>query len=175
MPSHQRGTILVLAALMLSLAVILLALIDIGFMYWDKREYQKAADLAAMAGANALAASVNAGNRNACIDADTAAQLNAAANLGGWIQQAGAGLNVVSVAGGTCGRWSPGNLNGARPGCRDVDTRIAAPGGEFPNVVRAVVSGTRKHFLLPGSTTLYACAIATTAQAQAQLKIRHAE
>lgn len=71
-PSHrprQRGSILVNVAAGLSLMVILLGAIDLGLLFYYKREYQKAADLAALAGshelANGCAAAISAGTDNA--------------------------------------------------------------------------------------------------------------
>lgn len=69
MPPNQRGSILVNVAAGLSLMVILLGAIDLGLLFYYKREYQKAADLAALAGsrelANGCTAAVAAGTDNA--------------------------------------------------------------------------------------------------------------
>lgn len=64
-----RGSILINTAVALSLIVITLIGTEIGFMYFMKREFQKTADLAALAGAQQV--------RGGCITATTAAQLNA--------------------------------------------------------------------------------------------------
>lgn len=55
LPSRQHGSIAVMAALLLSTLVILLASVDIGFLFYQKRELQKIADMAAIAGAQQLA------------------------------------------------------------------------------------------------------------------------
>ena len=48
---RQSGSVAILGALWLMIAVICLATIDIGNVFWQKRELQKIADLAALAGA----------------------------------------------------------------------------------------------------------------------------
>lgn len=178
----QRGSILILGALAISIGVIILASIDIGFMYWDKREYQKAADLAALAGAKALAEQINAGETNpakACASANTTAKTIAHSNLRGRPFAAPDELTPATSTGGNCGLWLPvdGGQSKPSPACRagTADARITKPlGTERSNAVRAVIHGARKHWLLPGeSTPLTACAVAaTTPSAQAQLKIR---
>lgn len=69
--SHRRshGSIIVNTAIALSLIVITLIGTEIGYMYFMKREFQKTADLAALAGAQQI--------RNGCTAASTAAQTNA--------------------------------------------------------------------------------------------------
>lgn len=49
---RQSGSVAMLGALWLMIAVICLATIDIGNVFWQKRELQKIADLAALAGAS---------------------------------------------------------------------------------------------------------------------------
>ena len=49
---RQSGSVAILGALWLMIAVICLATIDIGNVFWQKRELQKIADLAALAGAS---------------------------------------------------------------------------------------------------------------------------
>lgn len=67
--ARARGSILVNTAIALSLIIITLIGTEIGFMYFMKREFQKTADLAALAGAQQI--------RSGCTAATTAAQLNA--------------------------------------------------------------------------------------------------
>jgi len=52
--AHQRGSVAVLTAAFISLAIILAASIDIGFLFFQKRELQKVVDMAAIAGAQEL-------------------------------------------------------------------------------------------------------------------------
>lgn len=54
---RQSGAVAMLGALWLMIAVICLATIDIGNVFWQKRELQKIADLAALAGAQAVTSS----------------------------------------------------------------------------------------------------------------------
>lgn len=65
----SRGSIIVNTAIALSLIVITLIGTEIGYMYFMKREFQKTADLAALAGAQQI--------RNGCTAASAAAQANA--------------------------------------------------------------------------------------------------
>ena len=51
---RQSGAVAMLGALWLMIAVICLATIDIGNVFWQKRELQKIADLAALAGASGV-------------------------------------------------------------------------------------------------------------------------
>lgn len=117
---QQRGSIIVLAALALSAAVIMLSIADIGFMYFYKREYQKAADLGAMAGAERLSVS--------CNDAIEAARENVARNIGGLLHDA----PVVST-----GTWK-----------RSTQPRFQASCDEETNGVRVTVLGNPPAFLL---------------------------
>lgn len=72
LPPHQRGSIAVMAALVISAVVILLASIDIGFLFYQKRELQKIADMAAIAGAQQLAK-----DNSSCASSITTATNNA--------------------------------------------------------------------------------------------------
>ena len=54
---RQSGAVAMLGALWLMIAVICLATIDIGNVFWQKRELQKIADLAALAGGQAVTSS----------------------------------------------------------------------------------------------------------------------
>ena len=64
-----RGSVIVNTAIALSLVVITLIGTEIGYLYFMKREFQKTADLAALAGAQQI--------RSGCVAASTAAQLSA--------------------------------------------------------------------------------------------------
>lgn len=151
LPSRQRGSVIVFAAIGLSLAVILLSIADIGFMYYYKREYQKAADLAAIAGAKSLISST--GVRSCSGGATPAAQLSATQNLG----------SKNYTLGIACGRWSPS----ATP---RFDTTVSA---SSQDAVQAVITGTPPRFLpFVPTTQLRATAIAFADQPQAQLTIR---
>lgn len=152
---RQRGSIIVFSALALSLVVILLSLADIGFLYYYKRDYQKAADLAAMAGAKRLI-SVTTGVRSCDGNARPAAVASAANNLG----------SRVYALETTCGRWTP---SAATPELR-FDTAVAA---DELDAVRVVISGTPPRFLpFVDEVTISARATALADQPMAQLTIR---
>ena len=143
---QQRGSIAFFAALGLSLAVILLSITDMGFLYFYKREYQKAADLAAMAGARSLHLS--------CNTARTTGSTNALQNLGNKRHNA----PVIE-----CGHW-----DGRRDQAFDPSAAT-----EDLNAVRATISGVPPRFLpFIQSHTLTASAIAIANQPLAQLRIR---
>lgn len=143
---RQQGSIVIFAALGLSLAVILLLIADMGFLYFYKREYQKAADLAAMAGARSLHLS--------CATARTTGIANANQNLGG------RNHNTPVLE---CGHW-----DGRRDVAFDPDADT-----EDLNAVRATISGIPPRFLpFIKSHTLTARAIAIANQPLAQLRIR---
>lgn len=65
----QRGAVLVQFALLAAVLIALLGVIQVGYMYYAKRDLQRIADLAAMEGVNALAYGV----ASTCGDAETAA------------------------------------------------------------------------------------------------------
>jgi len=150
-PARQRGSIIIFAALGLSLAVILLSTTDIGFLYFYKREYQKAADLAAMAGARHLVAAN--GTRSCSANAQPAAATSAAQNLG-------SKPYTLKV---TCGRWTPSATN-------PLDLSASAASID---AVRVEISGTPPRILpFVGQRTVVANATALADQALAQLTIR---
>ncbi len=152
--ARQRGSIIVLAALALSAAVIMLSIADIGFMYFYKREYQKAADLAAMAGARSLVAAD--GSRSCVNNATPAATTNAARNLGA--------KNYTIII--ECGQWVP---NASVPSAR---LNLLADADQV-NAVRAVVSGAPPRFLpFIEPPVISARAIAVAQEAMARLTIR---
>lgn len=129
---RQRGSVLVNVAAGLSLMVILLSIIDLGFIYFHKREYQRAADLAALAGARMV--------RNGESAAEGAATDNAAVNL-----QRFTGTSATA----DCGTWDPA-----------ADPRFTP--GECENAVEAIVIGRAPRFLpFIGELQLSASAIAT--------------
>jgi len=66
----QRGSVVIHVAIFLSFAVILFIGTELGYLFYLKREFQKTADLAALAGAQAL-------NANNCTTAYGAARSNA--------------------------------------------------------------------------------------------------
>ncbi|CAN7603722.1 TadG family pilus assembly protein [Variovorax paradoxus] len=94
---QARGSILVNTAVALSLIVITLIGTEIGFMYFMKREFQKTADLAALAGAQQV--------RSGCTAAITAAQLNANGGSSSVGRNMPVGLLPLASAEVQCGYW----------------------------------------------------------------------
>ncbi|MCJ0763906.1 TadG family pilus assembly protein [Variovorax terrae] len=84
-----------LGAIWLMVAVICLMSIDIGNVFWQRREVQKIADLAALAGAGVVA--------GGCANASANALANAGLN----------GLQTTDSAAVTCGNWNPRDPRGA--------------------------------------------------------------
>lgn len=115
---RQQGSILIFAALGLSLAVILLSITDMGLLFYYKREYQKTADLAALAGARQISSS--------CSAAQSAASANAVSNLANRV------YNTPAVV---CGTWV------ARPTPSFIDNAVS------PNAIRVTISGTAPRVL----------------------------
>lgn len=90
---RQRGSVVITSVIALSLLVIVLVGVELGYMFFLKRELQKTADLAALAGAQAL-------EDESCTTATAAAIANAARNLP--IGMAALGADSV-----VCGHWDP--------------------------------------------------------------------
>lgn len=91
-PTRVRGSVVVNAIIAMSLVLIALIGTELGYFFYMKRELQKAADLAALAGTQALQPS-------SCASASAAASTNIASNLTLPIAQ----YTVTS----TCGVWDP--------------------------------------------------------------------
>jgi uncharacterized membrane protein len=92
MGAPQKGSILINAAVALGLAVTLLIGMDLGYLFYMKREMQKSADLSALAGAPQLKAFD-------CSEAEAAALANAAVNMPGFTPTV------------ECGNWAPSHAN----------------------------------------------------------------
>ncbi|GAO70858.1 TadG family pilus assembly protein [Comamonas sp. E6] len=145
---RQSGSVATLGALWLMIAVICLATIDIGNVFWQKRELQKMADLAALAGAQG--------------ETPAACQANAAriATLNGMT-----GAPQVE-----CGNWTPS------PGV--ADTRTYFVNGASPlNASRVTVARTVPYLFLFSVTAangrqVEAVATAARSRPLAQLRIR---
>ncbi|WP_082818237.1 TadG family pilus assembly protein [Variovorax boronicumulans] len=152
---RQVGSVVINAAIALSLLVIFLVGTELGYLFFLKRELQKTVDLAALAGAQALRPSE-------CGVAQRAAQDNAAKNFP-------AGINPLTDAEVVCGNWD--RVFNAPP------LHFVAPtSGEKLNAVR--ISITRNPTLLPfsftGTTnrTIAVTALAHQSIPQAMLSIR---
>ncbi len=156
-PRRQRGSIVVQAAIALSLIVIVLIGSELGYLFYLKRAMQSAVDLAALAGAQALAP----GDANACSDARTAALANAAHNLPASLPLASGDIK--------CGRWDPAT--------QPVAPHFGAPPAGVPlNAVWIVMTRTPALLLpkLPGNAprTIMVQAMAAQRPPQAALTLR---
>lgn len=89
---RQHGAIAVLAVIWLSIAMAALGAIDIGNVYFVRRQLQRTADLAAMAAVQVISTA------GACATATTAAQQNASSN--GFTAD-----GTRTILNTTCGRW----------------------------------------------------------------------
>lgn len=138
-PVRQRGSVLVSTAAFLLVCVIALTSAELGYLFYLKREMQKAADLSALSGVRQLSS-------GGCAGANAEATSKANDNL--------SSLGFTATVSPGCGRWSaptPDNVTGF------------SAGGVTPNAVRVQLSADVAP-LLPylGSRALYAQAVAIT-------------
>jgi len=129
---RQDGSVVINAIIALSLLVIVLVGTELGYLFFLKRELQKTADLAALAGAQAL-------DGASCTGATTAAIANAAKNIPPTLEAVAAD----SVA---CGHWDPVS--------RPAAPHFGAPeSGQKLNAVRVSINRTPALLLagLPGN------------------------
>lgn len=104
---RQFGAVAMLGALWLMIAVICLATIDIGNVFWQKRELQKIADLAALAGASGPLVTSCSSNKSA------SAYLNASAN----------GLVADDLLEPVVGKWIASNSGNDNKGFEIADAK----------------------------------------------------
>lgn len=152
----QEGSVVIHVAIFLSLAVILFIGIELGYLFYLKRDFQKTADLAALAGAQAL-------NANNCAPAYGAARSNAndSPNRN---MPAGFLLEDSDI---NCGYWSPSDT--IHTGHFDDNQTLATK-----NAVRVSITRTAPPFFIffTGNRTISVQAIAARALPQAVLNIR---
>ncbi|WP_307501766.1 TadG family pilus assembly protein [Variovorax sp. W1I1] len=149
---------IVIAAIAMSLIVIALIGTELGYHFFMKREFQKAADLAALAGTQKLAATNNCGL------AASAASTNAGQNL-----PAGIAINAPE-----CGNWQAGQASAGSTGCFAGTDDHFLPGGTPLNAVRVRIAQSPPALLgfLSGDRTICVQAVAAQQQPQAALNIR---
>jgi uncharacterized membrane protein len=121
---RQRGVTILVAALCLGLVVVAAGAIDIGNLYFARREMQRTADMAATAGAQTVS------NGGACASATTSAQNNAVS---------GNGLSTSATVTVVCGRWDPSANSGQS---------YFSTSGSPMNAVQVTVSETVPYFFL---------------------------
>ncbi|WP_345813787.1 TadG family pilus assembly protein [Paraburkholderia sp. PREW-6R] len=132
---HQRGVAALVAAIFLSLALTALGALDIGHLYNARRQLQRTADLAAMAGVQVIS------SPSGCASVSTATQQNAASN--GFTPDGG--TTTLST---TCGRW-----NGSS------STHFSASGAPL-NAVQVKVTENVPYFFVGPSRNVSATATA---------------
>ncbi|MBN3766770.1 hypothetical protein G3O01_38590 [Burkholderia sp. Ac-20365] len=131
---RQRGATAVLAAVWIGTAVASLGALDVGNVYLMRRQLQRTADLAAVAGAQTI------GMAGGCAGATTSAQQAAVRN--GYT-----GDTPVSV---TCGRWSTAS------GAAQFDASGATP----LNAVQVTATQSVNHFFIGPARDVQAVATA---------------
>lgn len=141
---RQSGSIVINTAIALSLIVIALVGTELGYLFFMKRELQKTADLAAVAGGSAVLPAD-------CTAARAAALTNAGQNLAGFTP-------VV-----TCGRWDP---------AQGTERHFTADQTAF-NAVHVVIEGAPPPLLafFPGERSLRAEAIAAATDPLASFSV----
>ena len=141
---RQSGSIVINTAIALSLIVIALVGTELGYLFFIKRELQKTADLAAIAGASAVLPAD-------CTAARAAALTNAGQNLSGFTP-------VVA-----CGRWDP---------AQGTERHFTADQTAF-NAVHVVIEGAPPPLLafFPGERSLRAEAIAAATDPLASFSV----
>jgi uncharacterized membrane protein len=144
MPRRQSGSIVINTAIALSLIVIALVGTELGYLFFMKRELQKTADLAAIAGASAVLPAD-------CTAARAAALTNAGQNLAGFTP-------VVA-----CGRWDP---------AQGTERHFTAGQTAF-NAMHVVIEGAPPPLLafFPGERSLRAEAIAAATDPLASFSV----
>ncbi|WP_211460659.1 TadG family pilus assembly protein [Collimonas silvisoli] len=161
----QHGSVAVMAAIFLSVIVVLLSSVDIGYMFYMRRDLQKNADLAALAGAQQLVGTPLTGNPTTCAATDApvlAAIGNAQAN-GFSTVAPNAMSNAITV---TCGLWDPVANLALAPGY--FSTPAA---GTNLNAVKVVVTQTVPAFFGLGARTINAQAIASASNPTAAFSL----
>lgn len=148
---RERGSLLVQFAVMLSVLVAILGVVDIGYMYYAKRDLQRIADLAALEAASAIGVSAR-DPQEACVEAGRRAIDN------NWPAALVRDVDVVPV---NCGHWVE------QPGVKEVKSDGAL------NAAHVVLQAESLR-LLPGtwSRTVMAEATARTQARVAQLSVR---
>lgn len=102
---HQRGSLVINLAIAMSLIVIVLIGTELGYLFYMKREMQKAADLAALAGAQQIA------NTDGCTAARTAAKLSANGTGESDSKRNLPSIFAISDNDIECGQWDPLKTN----------------------------------------------------------------
>ncbi|XJO17833.1 TadG family pilus assembly protein [Variovorax sp. UC122_21] len=150
---------IVIAAVALSLIVIALIGTELGYLFFMKREFQKAADLAALAGAQKLQ-TTTATNR--CSQAAGVAINNAGQNLPG-----------ISINPPDCGNWRTGQASETAAGCFTNTDDHFLTGGAPLNAIRIRINQPAPTLLpiFPWDRTICVQAIAALDEPQASFSV----
>lgn len=155
-----RGSIVINTAIALSLIVITLVGAELGYQFYLKRELQKTADLAALAGAQKLGQS---GGTSACGSAELAARANAVKNFAG-----------IVLTEAICGHWDPTKVTPVSTDCfagtDDHFSPLAPPENAFRVRIKPPSSTLLPFFT--GNRTICVQAVAAQRQPLASLTIR---
>ncbi|WPG36901.1 TadG family pilus assembly protein [Variovorax sp. EBFNA2] len=155
-----RGSIVINTAIALSLIVITLVGAELGYQFYLKRELQKTADLAALAGAQKLGPP---GGSSACASAELAARANAVKNFAG-----------IVLTEAICGHWDPTKVTPVSTDCfagtDDHFSPLASPENAFRVRIKPPPSTLLPFFT--GNRTICVQAVATQRQPLASLTIR---
>jgi len=158
MQRRARGSIIINTAIALSLIVITLVGAELGYQFYLKRELQKTADLAALAGAQKLGQP-----GGTCSPAEIAAQANAEKNFAG-----------IALTEATCGHWDPTKVTPASTDCFAGTNDHFSPEVSPENAFRVRIKPPPSTLLpfFTGNRTICVQAVATQRQPLASLTIR---
>ncbi|WP_167595129.1 TadG family pilus assembly protein [Collimonas pratensis] len=162
---RRRGSVAVMAAIFLSIVIILFSSIDIGYMFYMKRNLQKAADLAALAGTQQLVSTPLNGNPTTCSagDGPVLAAIGNARTNGFSTAAPNTMANAITV---TCGRWDPVANAASAP------SYFAPPiAGAALNSVRVLLTQNVPAFFGLGTRTLSAQAIGSASDPYAAFSV----
>lgn len=156
---RQRGSVIVIAAIALSLIIIALIGTELGYLFFMKREFQKAADLAALAGAQKLQ-TTTATNR--CSLAAGVAISNASQNLPG-----------IAINPPDCGNWRAGQASEAAAGCFANTDDNFLTGGTPLNAIRIRINRPAPTLMpfFPWDRTICVQAVAALDEPQASFSV----
>ncbi|AJP57850.1 hypothetical protein UC34_14400 [Pandoraea vervacti] len=146
---RQRGSVPILAYIFVFVVLILAFAIDAGSAFMKRRELQRAADMAALAGAQTLPGCANA------TSFDTVARANLTSNLGSNVS----GLTIST----SCGIWTSPPPSSTTPGTFVAATPANAASGNAVSVTLSL--GVPSFFQLAGTRTIGATAVARKAPA----------
>ena len=145
----QRGSVPILAFVFVIVALILAFAIDVGYAFMQRRDLQRAADMAALAGAQTLPGCANATSYA------SVAQANVTSNMGSSVT----GLQVTT----SCGIWTSPSASATGPGTFVATNAGNAASGNAVSVKLSL--GVPSFFQLAGTRTITATAIARKAPA----------